>query len=445
MTMRPLLAVGSTFVILALAATTGTNGVSAATKAKPKATKTTKAAAKTATTIKSTASAAPTTVASVAPAAAGSSNKAILLGFKNLEGATFSVPQIRIGFEEAIKYVNENGGVNGRKIELKFCKVDGSPETSIDCANQFVEAKVDASVTLVDPGNDASLKITKGAGIAELVMSGNSAQQQLDIGHSFIFGNPPSASYLAGLLAMSDAGAKKVRFFQDDTPLGRSLNESVLKPTAKLLGMDADTIFYPPTGADWASLMATALAQRPDGIGTLLAQEPGCVAMMTAISQVGFKGPVIAGQCTAYQRLLGARVTGTLTLSDQFTPDALASAPTFKAAKVEIYVDRMTKSKNESLINGFAQQGFGFGVDIADALSQVKGTFDAKSVLAAMPTVKGSRFMSGEYNCDGKQWPNSASCQLNIVVMRAKADGTREVVGKGFLNLAAYRDLQKNA
>jgi branched-chain amino acid transport system substrate-binding protein len=77
-------------------------------------------------------------LAGISPATGATKTKSatpkapVLIGFKNLEGGPVSLPQVRIGFEEGIRYVNEKlGGVNGRPIKVDYCKVDASPEASI--------------------------------------------------------------------------------------------------------------------------------------------------------------------------------------------------------------------------------------------------------------------------------------------------------------------------
>jgi branched-chain amino acid transport system substrate-binding protein len=387
-------------------------------------------------------------IASATPAFGANKPKAttpaltpITIGFKNLEGGPISLTQIRIGFEEGVKYVNEQlGGINGHPIKIDFCKVDGSPESSIKCANQFIESRVAVIVQGVDPSADAALKIEKEAGLAQVALTAMGPQQQQDVGHSFVFASPGAAANLGALVAMKNAGAKKVRFFQDDSPSGRQNNDKLLKPAAKKLGMDADTIFFPATGADWTSLLATAMSTKPDGLGTLVLGESGCAAMVSAISKAKFKGVVLAGQCKQYVKTVGVeKAVGVLTFADQYPPDIAASAPKVTAGNLQIYQDRMTRAKHQDLIDGFAQNGFGLAVDLKTALSGNRGAFTKSSVTTTLKSAKGSRFMAGQFNCDGTVWPNSSSCSMGMLVMRQKADGAREVVGKGFLDLSKYR------
>ena len=77
-----------------------------------------------------------------------------------------SLPELRIGAETAAAYLNEHGGANGRPLEIVPCNVDGTPEKSIDCANQLVGDGVSVIMEGYDPSSDAMLPVLESAGIA---------------------------------------------------------------------------------------------------------------------------------------------------------------------------------------------------------------------------------------------------------------------------------------
>src|SRR5690242_505896 len=61
-----------------------------------------------------------------------------------MDGAT-AYPQTGYGAQAAERYVNEKlGGINGRPLKIDLCAGDGSPETAVNCANQFVTENVAA-------------------------------------------------------------------------------------------------------------------------------------------------------------------------------------------------------------------------------------------------------------------------------------------------------------
>jgi Periplasmic binding protein len=115
----------------------------------------------------------------------------IKVGFVNSEGGAFSVPELRVGNEVAEDYINDHlGGVNGRPLHVTRCVTDGSPESSIDCANQFVEAGVVAAVEGTDLGGDAMLPILADAQIP-LVGHVQFGPGRMFDGNAYYFGPPP--------------------------------------------------------------------------------------------------------------------------------------------------------------------------------------------------------------------------------------------------------------
>ena len=73
---------------------------------------------------------------------------------------SISLPEIRQAFESGVNYVNEElGGINGRPMKAETCNLDITPESSVNCANQFVEKNVVVAVQGVDVAADAALPI----------------------------------------------------------------------------------------------------------------------------------------------------------------------------------------------------------------------------------------------------------------------------------------------
>src|SRR6478735_9729586 len=79
----------------------------------------------------------PTTELPVQPA----TGAPVKIGLITLEGGPMvSIPEIRVGAEAAVRYVNENaGGLAGHPIELITCKEFEDTASAASCANQMVE------------------------------------------------------------------------------------------------------------------------------------------------------------------------------------------------------------------------------------------------------------------------------------------------------------------
>lgn len=365
----------------------------------------------------------------------------IAIGFHSLEGAAISFPDLREGFEQGIAYVNEElGGVDGRPIEAEVCKTDVTPESSIDCANQFVEDGVVTAVQGIDIAADAMIPVLSGAGVAEIGAAAVSNEVQTDVGHSFFLSPSTEGLIALAIQTVADEGAETVRFFATDDPNSRAVEEEIITPFGEALGVDAASIFYNPAAADWAALVAAAEQDDADAMGTPGSAEPDCTAMMSAIAQSGSDAEVFLGGCTAFlTELDGESVEGSYTFADLYAPDALDGAPAEKVEQVEVYEAWMEDAG--APLSPLSQVGFGLAVDVADILGQVEGDITAASVLETLPEVSGDRFMGDAYACDGTAWPGGTACSKGALVMRSTAEGGREVVGDGWADVAELAEL----
>ena len=57
-------------------------------------------------------------------------------------------------------------------MEAETCNLDVTPESSVNCANQFVEKNVVVAVQGVDVAADAALPIWKQAGLVDIAFAG---------------------------------------------------------------------------------------------------------------------------------------------------------------------------------------------------------------------------------------------------------------------------------
>ena len=142
----------------------------------------------------------------------------IKVGFVNSEGGAFSVPELRVGNEVAETYINDQlGGVTGRPLQVTRCTTDGSPEASIDCANQLVEEGVVAVVEGTDLGGDAMLPILADAGVP-LVGHVQFGPGRMFDDNAYYFGAAALAYGAAALRFYADEGAESISWFLPDEP-----------------------------------------------------------------------------------------------------------------------------------------------------------------------------------------------------------------------------------
>src|SRR5262249_21006349 len=94
----------------------------------------------------------------------GKPNKAtkspITFGLINLEQGPVAFPELRLGAQAGIKYVNQYlGGLKGHPIKLVTCATDGTPATSARCANQLAGKHVVAMLGGTDTGGAGSYPV----------------------------------------------------------------------------------------------------------------------------------------------------------------------------------------------------------------------------------------------------------------------------------------------
>jgi len=385
-------------------------------------------------------SAAPEEPATTAPAETvpAASGESILIGFINSEGGAFSVPELRVGSEVAEGYVNTAlGGVNGRPLEYIRCATDGSPEKSIDCANQFVEAGVVAVQEGTDLGADAILPILTDAGIP-LVGHVQFGPARMFDANSYYFGAAALAYGAAALQFYADRGATSVVWFFPDEPSSHAFTDGVLIPQSDALGIDYTTVYFDPASPNYPVLAATAVADNPDVSGALAATDGQCAEMISALRGAGYEGQILAASCVGLYDAIGDQAVGVHTDADHWNPGDLESAPTNKRAELERYIEAMSAAGHDDLVNGNAVISFADTVTLAGILSTIEGPIDGASTAAALSATKDfDSFAGPPITCDHTVLPGNSACTIGMLFFEVQDDGSVKAVTEDFLDVSA--------
>ena len=368
--------------------------------------------------------------------ASAASGEPIRVGFTSLEGGTISLPQYRYGMDAATEYVNtELGGVKGRPIELVTCEVDGSPERSIDGANQFVEQKV----VLVDPGRDfgadAILPVLETAGIP--IVGAWPAGQRLVTSPNAYFlaiSNEVSAFSIFSFLAEEREGS--LVFIGADIAPIHSLSDSLFEPAAKAAGIGYRTVYYSGQ-PDFNVLAPTAMTDRPDVIGLLGAAE-ACTPFVTALKAAGFEGRIWA-PCTAAVPELGEKAEGIVFSSAMWLPDAPEAAPADKQDEIEAYEEAMeTAGHGDDVARFEAYTAFAQLVNLSRILEAMDGPINSAGVLDAVrATSDFDSFMGPRITCDGTAFAGRNVCSNSVLFWEVQADGSLTGLTKDFVKVSA--------
>jgi branched-chain amino acid transport system substrate-binding protein len=361
--------------------------------------------------------------------AADTSLEPVRVGVANLEGSAVSLAEIREGVEAGVEYVNaELDGINGRPLELVVCKTDVAPETSVNCANQFVESGVVAVFSAVDIGVDAALPVLEDAGIPIIGLAPGGPDTNEAVGDAFMIVSSSQESVAAAFKVQEQLGINNIVITLPDAPDIRGLSEQVVEPIAEELGLDVVDVFY-PLDVDWTTLAATILDDDPDAVILGSAQEPVCIAAIQALRAAGYDGLIHAGACTQMIDQLTPEELENTIVTSQFYDRKFTEIPEKVQRDFEIF-DRYIEV-DESQSEYYAQFGFILGVDGATMLQQVEGDVTAASVLETLPTVQGDSFFqdTGEgYDCSAVSWPGTTACGGGFLGAQITADRQKEPI-----------------
>ncbi|MFV0309376.1 MAG: ABC transporter substrate-binding protein, partial [Desertimonas sp.] len=338
---------------------------------------------------------------------------------------------IRAGFEQGVRYVNERlGGINGHPLEVEACNVDITPESSVDCANQFVEQGVVAAVQGVDVAADAALPVLSEANIAEIAMFPFSPALDKSPGEAFVTLFSIEEAYAAHLIAQKELGATNVAVLIVDLPSGHAAYEEAIKPVAEALDLTVTPHYYVQATVDWASFAATVMATGPDGIDMGAPTEADCTAAVPAFDAAGFEGVFHAGSCVEFRTSLPADVVEGVVNHAEFYTEQMNDLPAKVEADIAVYREFMEAEEPDYVDSLYGTLGFAVAVDAADMLRQVPGDeYTAQTVIEALPAATGTKFFTeSPYDCSAPLWPGTSSCGRNILYVRNLGEGALEVL-----------------
>jgi branched-chain amino acid transport system substrate-binding protein len=134
---------------------------------------------------------------------------------------------VQQGMEIAAKQLNEEGGIDGRKVEIKALSTDASPEA---VASAYRELGQDSNVMGVSVGfigTPALRGLSETVKVPVISASGN---DEIDIPPSkYVFGNSYSGEYATAsvTLASEEKGVKKIAIMHYESPFSQSIAPAV--------------------------------------------------------------------------------------------------------------------------------------------------------------------------------------------------------------------------
>jgi branched-chain amino acid transport system substrate-binding protein len=173
------------------------------------------------------------------------------------------------GLQMWVEEVNAHGGLLGQKVQLKYYDDESKPKTGAKLYKQLItEDKVDLLLGPHSPDVTIAASAVAEEHNFPMVSPGASDAKIWQHGYRNIFGlYTPANTYMDQVLVFAKSrGLKKIALVYENTPFPRDVAAGV-KAKAKQLGMRV--VFeeeYGKAATDFASMIATIKAKKPDAI-----------------------------------------------------------------------------------------------------------------------------------------------------------------------------------
>lgn len=340
----------------------------------------------------------------------------VKIGFISTEGGgVVSIPEWRQGAEAAVEYVNNNGGgfAGGHSIDLVVCKQAEEPTSATACANQMVEQKVAAVLTAGTSQGTAIVPIVGGAGIPYITLNGVS---QLDVASpdSFALASGLPGTMTATATAAKAEGMKSMTIFASDGGGTAGIIEQLGKPIFEGFGIDLNVVAIALGVPDPTPLVASGLADNPDGI-SIIADAALCTSVMKAVQTTEPDVNKVLNTVCLDKNVLDVvgvqAVEGNMgiTATDVFSdrPDSV------------LYRSVMGQYAPDLSLTGAGSSGYQVLMAMVNATASVTGDVNAAAVKQAMQATDKVEMPAGggiTFSCNGSAFPMMPSiCSTQLL------------------------------
>jgi branched-chain amino acid transport system substrate-binding protein len=304
-----------------------------------------------------------------------------VMGLGTFEG-TVAYPEAPPAFEAEVKKINEEGGIEGREIDLSICNDQGNPQVASHCAQEAVEKGDVAVMGSYSVQAAAFLPILESAHIAYI---GADASQTIEetSPNSFPLENQyqlyGSLGYAAGT-----KGCKKAALITEDYGAATKAEDEVADKAFENSPTGEEVVKRVEVGSsntDYAPPVATMLSAGAECIIAPLPPEelPKLISSVEQSSDPEATVAVTANSVPAEElKALGKQAEGMLVGSAGYIPGA-ADSP----KSVTETVEGIKAFDASAEINAFSLTATAAVKTVAHVLEGLKGEITAESVLAA--------------------------------------------------------------
>lgn len=358
---------------------------------------------------------------------------AIKVGLFNPSKGAAIQPGVTTGKEAVVDYINNQiGGINGQPIEIIDCGIDQAiPESTVTCAQQFVEEGVVAAIDAYNAESASALPILEPAGIPLVGQIPYNLQTGAEAKNRVYFGPAPAAFLVGFMQQLKASGKTSLTLANADLPSAHQVFSQLLEPLGAQLGIEVKSTFYPAAGPDYTQLATTLADGSPDAVGLMTSPNDNtCIKLAESLREVNYEGTIFLAACTEFVDTMGEAAVGAQTYSPMWQLPAVEQAPEPAAENVRTamkFIDAKDGTK------GFYALGtFSILTDFAAILNNAKVTeFTPANVLAALKGATDYQsFIGPKLNCGKATSPN---CTTEMLLFDVVAEGKTEAQTGGFI------------
>jgi branched-chain amino acid transport system substrate-binding protein len=322
----------------------------------------------------------------------GNTDQPIVLGMITpLSGSSSAIgPYMQNGAQMAVDEINEDGGVDGRKLELVVEDGACDPRTATAAANKLVTDGVDISVGGYCSGATLpTLPIFEKAGVPMIIPAANSTQLvDQGLANVFLINGTGTQQAEAAVEFMTKQNATKVALVDDNT----SYSADIAKRTAEQLeaGNGPQLAIHESVTAgesDYSANVNAVLQSNPDFVyWTGYYQEGGLI--LRQLRQAGYTGTIMVADGSVDQQLVeiaGAENAEGVFATMTQTPDTIDGA----AKWISSYKEKFGADPGP-----YSTQSYDAVRVAAEALRKA-GSTDTEAVIKALEGIDGFELFSG--------------------------------------------------
>lgn len=358
----------------------------------------------------------------------------VRIGLFDPSAGAYKSPGVGVGARAAVDHINyELGGIHDGPVELVSCATDGTPETTISCANKFAEEGVVAALDGYNITSSAGLDIltTKKIPLVGGIPFDSTTGAEVE---NRVFLSAPQAAFLVGAMqAFAESGKKTVTLVAADVKETRNSIDSA-KAVGAALGLKVEGLFFSPSNPNFDAIASTIKETNPDVGGLMAAPDPSvCTKLVQSLRGLGYDGTIFTAACTEFIKADPAQASGAALYSSHWLPQSKEFAPEEKQKEIEIAEKAVTEEGGTADFYAYAQ--FGVTVSLANALNEAAGAeLDGPGILTTLKGLKGfDSFLGPELDCGGA---TTANCTSQMLLFNVDEGGRTEPAGGDWITSA---------